>query len=76
MKAPSNVSELKGAMANVLAAVINRDVKVDEARAACTAAARIVETMQAELRAQKLAHEMGKEVPPINSLGWDVNSKK
>jgi hypothetical protein len=56
-----------------LAGVINGDVRVDEARTACTAAARIVEAMQAELRAQKIAHEMGLDkIPELNSLGWDV----
>jgi len=62
MKPPKTTGQLRESLANILAGVLNGDVKEREARAALTAATRITESFQAESRMRQIALQ-AKETP-------------
>lgn len=62
MKVPKTTGQLREALANILAGAMNGDVKEKEGRLALTAATRITESFQAELRSRQLAL-LAKETP-------------
>jgi len=57
------MSQMREALANIMAGAINGDVKLDEGRLALNAATRIIESVQAETRARSLAHISGHVIP-------------
>lgn len=65
MKQPSTMGELRQVLAAIMVGVVNGDVKNNEARTALTAATRITENYQAELRAKTLAQQAGQVSLPI-----------
>ena len=62
MKTPKTTGQLRDCLANILAGVLNGDVKCNEGRVALTAATRITESFQAESRMRQLAL-LAKESP-------------
>jgi len=68
MKVPKTTGELCEALANIMAGAINGDVRMEEGRLALNAATRIVEVVQAETRARKLAFEMGSKFPELGQM--------
>jgi hypothetical protein len=68
--APKNMSEMRQLMGDVMAGVLNKEIPTDDARVVLTAAARINESIQAEIRARSLALAAGftiKNEMPITS---------
>jgi|TARA_R110000868_G_scaffold1501_2_gene11782 hypothetical protein len=62
------MSDLRDALAHIMAGAINGDVKMDEGRMALNAATRIIESVQAETRARALAFATRQVISPEMNL--------
>lgn len=76
MKAPKTMSELREALAYIMAGAINGDVKQDEGRMALNAATRIIESVQAETRARALAFATNQVIAPSMQLAGNIFTPK
>jgi hypothetical protein len=65
MKVPKTTGQLRNSLANILTGVLNGDIKVNDARAALTAATRITESFQAESRMRQIALAAKETVIPM-----------
>ena len=74
MKTPKTTGQLRDALSNILTGVINGDIKVNDARAALTAATRITESFQAESRMRQIALAAKETVVPMGEQLLDSKS--
>lgn len=68
VEAPTNPQELCKLLSTMMAAAINHEVEVEDAKLALNAATRIVEVMQADTRMKAVAHSMKGVV--TETRGW------
>jgi hypothetical protein len=73
MKTPKTTGQLRDALSNILTGVLSGDIKVNDARAALTAATRITESFQAESRMRQIALAAKETVVPMGEQ--TLNSK-
>lgn len=68
MKSPKTMSDLRGALADIMSGAINGSVGLDQGKLALNAATRIIESVQAETRARALAFATHQTINPCMPL--------